>query len=146
MMPVEKACGIIVVYKGSENLYLLLEQKNYARAWSFPKGHIEEGEDLKVTALRELKEEAGITDIELLDLEPIHEEYIANEGPSNTYLKTNEYFIGFVKDMKVTIQEEEILSYKWAPYEEAFETFPYPERKEVLNKARAYIENYESRE
>lgn len=33
--------------------------------WDLPKGHQEEGEDIKVTALREVEEETGITGLEL---------------------------------------------------------------------------------
>lgn len=36
--------------------------------WDLPKGHQEEGEDIRVTALREVEEETGIHNLELRDL------------------------------------------------------------------------------
>jgi len=35
--------------------------------WFFPKGHMEEGETLEETARREIEEETGLTDLELID-------------------------------------------------------------------------------
>ena len=40
----------------------------HGTAWSLPKGHIEAGEDKMTAALREIKEESGLT-----ELEPIKE-------------------------------------------------------------------------
>ena len=45
--------------------YLLISRNGL---WDLPKGHQEEGEDIKVTALREVQEETGIDDLELRDL------------------------------------------------------------------------------
>ena len=36
--------------------------------WDLPKGHQEEGEDIRVTALREVQEETGVDQLELRDL------------------------------------------------------------------------------
>ena len=36
--------------------------------WDLPKGHQEEGEDIRVTALREVREETGVDQLEVRDL------------------------------------------------------------------------------
>ncbi|MFH1332713.1 MAG: NUDIX domain-containing protein, partial [archaeon] len=53
----EKSAGVIVYNNGE---FLILQYT--AGHWDFPKGHIEKGETERETALRELKEETGITD------------------------------------------------------------------------------------
>jgi len=141
MLPIEQCYGVIVIYREEkENLFLVLQQdyNNTPSWWTFSKGHHEGTETPKKTALRELEEETGITEIELLDLPLIREEYIINRDGEKR-LKVNEHFIGFVKDMKVKIQEEEISNYKWATYEEALELFTYSTRKETLKKAQEYL-------
>ena len=60
------SAGIILVNEnGNEKQFLLL---NYPTGhWDFIKGGIEDGESLHQTAIRETKEETGITDIEFKD-------------------------------------------------------------------------------
>lgn len=138
-MPTEQCYGVIVVYKGEkENLFLILQQSNSDGWWTFPKGHHEGTETPKQTALRELEEETGITEIELLDTPLVYEEYgITRNGEKR--LKVNEHFIGFVKDMKVKIQADEIYAYKWVTYDEACLVFTNSTRKETIAKAQEYL-------
>src|SRR5687767_3658997 len=44
-------------------LFLLLD---YGRYWDYPKGHVEKGEDDVTAVLRELREETGIGDAQLV--------------------------------------------------------------------------------
>ncbi len=141
-MITEKAYGVIVVLREDEHKFLVLNQKDPQNDnWSFPKGHIEENEKPEVVALRELEEETGIKDIELLDLPLIHEEYSIVRNGENRW-KVNEYFIGFAKKKKVEIQESEIVSYVWATYNEALQLFTQEGRKKVLKQAKEYLDKY----
>lgn len=143
-MNYEQTYGIVIVYREEkENLFLILQHGDSEGSWSFPKGHHEGNESPRETALRELAEEAGITDIEIIDTTLIHEEYEI-EHSGEKVLKKNDYFVGFVKNKEVKIQEGEIRTYLWATYEEALSTFQYESRKEVLKKALEYL-NHESR-
>lgn len=55
--------GAITIRKdvNQELLVLLVRSKKDPSHWVLPKGHMEEGETERVTALRELQEEAGVT-------------------------------------------------------------------------------------
>ncbi|MFA5773090.1 MAG: NUDIX domain-containing protein [Candidatus Paceibacterota bacterium] len=140
MLPIKQCYGIVVVLKEEQYKFLILKQEDTKdnNNWSFAKGHAEEGETPKETAIRELEEETGITKIDILDFPLIHEEYelIYHDGK---HLKVNGYFIGFVKEKKVKIDEKELNSYKWATYEEALNTFSHESRKQVLKEAQKYI-------
>lgn len=57
-VPLEKAGAIILNKDGTR--VVLLYRGNH-RDWSFPKGHIELGEDPFGAMLREIKEETGVT-------------------------------------------------------------------------------------
>jgi len=71
-MLVERSAGTIIFREeGGKTYYLLL---NYPRGtrrpepyWDFPKGHIEKGEKLVDTAIRETEEETGLADISQRD-------------------------------------------------------------------------------
>ncbi|MCQ2149493.1 MAG: NUDIX domain-containing protein [Bacteroidales bacterium] len=59
---VNAAGGLVSNKRGD---YLLI--KRYG-LWDLPKGHQEEGEDIRVTALREVREETGVSALELRNL------------------------------------------------------------------------------
>lgn len=59
---VNAAGGLVSNRRGD---YLLINRNSL---WDLPKGHQEEGEDIAVTALREVKEETGVLALELKDL------------------------------------------------------------------------------
>ena len=63
-MKQEKSAGAIVFIKDKEPIYLLLHYE--AKHWDFPKGNIEKGEKDIETVKREIEEETGITDIEIV--------------------------------------------------------------------------------
>ncbi len=68
-MPRELSAGAIVFRREKEIKYLLLYKEasnNYKESWDFPKGNVEKDEDEIETAKREVKEEAGIEDINLI--------------------------------------------------------------------------------
>ena len=51
--------GGVVIYRG-KILALYKSYKNRYEGWVLPKGTVEEGEEYRETALREVKEEAGV--------------------------------------------------------------------------------------
>ena len=57
----EKSCGALVYRIKNGELELLLLKHRFGGHWSFPKGHVEEGETEVETALREVHEETGLT-------------------------------------------------------------------------------------
>jgi len=57
---IEIAAGGLVTNKKNEVLFIYRAGK-----WDLPKGHIEKGEDLKTTAIREVEEECGITNLNI---------------------------------------------------------------------------------
>ncbi|MDD5951965.1 MAG: NUDIX domain-containing protein [Bacteroidales bacterium] len=59
---VNAAGGLVSNRRGD---YLLINRNSL---WDLPKGHQEEGEDIAVTALREVQEETGVLALELKDL------------------------------------------------------------------------------
>ena len=54
------SCGGVVIFRG-KILVLYKNYKNKYEGWVLPKGTVEAGEEYKETALREVKEETGLT-------------------------------------------------------------------------------------
>jgi 8-oxo-dGTP pyrophosphatase MutT (NUDIX family) len=58
----EKSCGAIVFRKTANGSKEVLLIKHYfSDSWSFPKGHVQEGETEEETAIREVHEETGVS-------------------------------------------------------------------------------------
>ena len=57
----EKSCGALVFRKTGDHYDLVLLRHRFGGHWSFPKGHVEEGENEFQTALREVKEETNLS-------------------------------------------------------------------------------------
>ena len=54
------SCGGVVIFRG-KILVLYKNYRNKYEGWVLPKGTVEEGEEFKETALREVREETGVT-------------------------------------------------------------------------------------
>ena len=133
--------GVIVFYKKSEQIeYLILKHKQ--GHWTFSKGHAEAGEKKSDTALRELCEETGITDIEFLrDESLLKEKYEYKNKKEQLVFKSVDYFIAEAKDKNVRIDGTEILDYKWCSFQFALNTITFTESKNLLRKANKIVLN-----
>jgi len=60
MKRVEQAGGVVFRRRPEGIEILLVRSKKDPSIWVFPKGHVEPGESLEQTALRETREEAGV--------------------------------------------------------------------------------------
>ena len=130
--------GSIVFRYNDNNEVEFLLVKIISGNWGFPKGHIEEGEDGQKTAIRETKEETGLS-VNLYEPDKFSEtiSYITNQSE----LKYVTLYLSRLKDENqvVKIDEDEISEYKWCRYEEALRIITYSSQREVLQKARLYI-------
>jgi tRNA nucleotidyltransferase (CCA-adding enzyme) len=129
----EKSYGAVIINEKKE--FLLIRHKN-GEHWDFPKGHKEEGESDRETAVREVLEETGLI-VRLIDGFKEKTRYSPKPGVD----KTVTYYLGFSMG-KVTIQEEEIMEYEYLPFEEALEKITFNESKEVIRAAKQFIDTY----
>jgi bis(5'-nucleosidyl)-tetraphosphatase len=133
----ERSAGAVVVFMSdSKPEYLLLHYT--AGHWDFPKGNIEAGETEREAAVREIREETGIADIEFV------------EGFSNTisykYRRVRRlvdkqvvFFLALTKTRDVTISHEHI-GFAWKSYDDAMEQLTYKSARNLLEAAAQFME------
>ena len=132
----ETSAGIVLFRKeGAKNLFLLLHYPS--GHWDFVKGKMEKGESIHETAIRETKEETGITDVEFLDN---FEEWIEYNFQYQGELvhKKVVFFLAETKAADVKISHEH-LDYTWMDYNTAMEKTTFDNAKTVLTKAQMLL-------
>ena len=127
----EKSCGAIIFRKVRGKYAVLLIKNRYVDFWSFPKGHVEAGENEYQTAIREVKEETGI-DIKIEN--GFRMESIYFIGKNKNIEKKVVYFASITTRAYVEPQREEISAFKWF-YEDEF-----PEEKSFENDRTIFYE------
>jgi len=152
-MPFEKSVGAVVFRREKGKIkYLLLQHPRsgiYRGHWDFPKGHIEKGESWEDTLRREVKEETGITKLQIIPgfSAWIKYFYRAKErekkereeaGKGMNIFKIVTYYLAETKSKKVKLSFEHI-NYEWLGYREALERITYKGAKKVLEKANRYL-------
>lgn len=123
--------------KPGGNQFLLL---NYPTGhWDFVKGKIEQGETLHQTAVRETKEETGISDLEFV--EGFEEKINYNfQFEGELIQKEVVFFLGKTKTHTINVSHEH-LDYTWLDYENALEKVTYQNAKNILSKANKLFRN-----
>ncbi len=128
----ETSAGIILFCENSDTrLFLLLHYPS--GHWDFVKGRIEKNEQPKDAALREAREETGITDIEFIVgfEERIRYNYRLD---GKTIRKQVIFFLAKTKTIDIKISDEH-LSYVWLEFDDALEKTTYQNAKELLKKS-----------
>ena len=135
-MQYEKSCGAIVYRKFHGNTEILLRKHVNSGHWSFPKGHVEEGETEEETALREVKEETGIDILVDTSFRETVQYY-----PRKDTQKIVVYFLGKARNYDFVPQEEEIAAIKWVEIGNAAAMLTYENDKTIVAKAKVEIKN-----
>lgn len=131
----EKSCGALVYRIKNDNVELLLLRHRAGGHWSFPKGHVEPGENEIQTALREVHEETGL-DISLLDGFRETVEYY----PKPNVKKLVVYFLG-TSDIKQEAhrQEKEISEIIWTSIDNAQNMVTFKNDKNLIVSAKKFL-------
>ena len=130
----EKSCGALGYRDKGRGTELLLLKHKYGGHWSFPKGHMEAGETEIQTALREVKEETGLS-IDLQDGFRHAVEYF----PKPNVKKQVVYFLGYAGDDHVVKQEEEISEIQWVLLEKADTVVTFKNDKNLIHRAISHL-------
>ena len=130
----EKSCGAVVFTRIDGEIKYVLAQ-HLGGHYGFPKGHMEGGETEEETALREVREEVGLS-VSLLPGFRGVEEY---DIPSINVHKQVVYFLGEFQDQQIQHQKEELIRAPLLTYEAALRTLTHEEGKRILRDAHAFV-------
>ena len=132
----QKSTGIVLFRNDSgKNEFLLL---NYPqRHWDFIKGKIEQNETPHETAIRETKEETGITNIEFVDGFEESVEYDFRFKKEDIHKKVI-FFLAKTNEKNIKLSHEHN-DYLWLEYNDALKKTTFENAKNVLTKANEFL-------
>ena len=135
-MGTEKSAGIVLFRNDSnKNEFLLL---NYPQGhWDFIKGKVEENETTHETAIRETKEETGISNIEFIDGFEEWVEYDFKFKKEDIHKKVI-FFLAKTDEKNIKLSHEHN-NYIWLEYDDALKKTTFANAKNVLSKANKFL-------
>lgn len=139
-MDTDFSCGVIpIVFDGAVRRYLLVQ--HHAGHWSFPKGHPENGETPEQAARRELQEETGLSEVELLLTPAFDERYVFTKRSGKTVEKDVTYFLGRVaRPGTVAVQEKELADFAWGDAAATAGRMTFDEGRALLAEVERFLD------
>ncbi len=136
----EKSCGAVVfrdgqLVDGKTQRYVLMIKHTLKSRHSFPKGHVEAGENEVMTAEREVFEETAVR-IRITEKfrHPVY--YRPRPGVKKEVV----YFVALTRQTEVKQREGEIARVEWIPVEKALSLLAHANDKRVLAHAIKHME------
>jgi len=133
------AGGVAFRWKEAEPEIVIVSVKPKLR-WQLPKGIVDPGESPEVTAVREVKEEAGVEAERLGLIETIEYWYRSvRNGQPVRYHKFVHFYLLEYHSGDVLNHDHEIEEARWVSFDEAIEMLEFKGEREVVEKARQMI-------
>lgn len=127
----EPTAGGIVFRRNDKNEIEILLIQDAKDRWTIPKGHIEEGETAQQTAKREIGEEAGLHDTEVLGwLGKIHFRY--RRIDRLVLMTTQIYLVRAKGDTNAIKKEAWMNGIKWFKFHDALDEIEYEDISKLM--------------
>jgi 8-oxo-dGTP pyrophosphatase MutT (NUDIX family) len=127
-----------VVFRQEEGAHLFLLIRDSYANWGFPKGHVENGERAEDAAVREVREETGLHELELRGMIQSIDWYFRFRG--RLIHKVCHFFLMETTQHETAPQRTEgITACRWVAYPEATNAISYANARQVLRRAHEMI-------
>ncbi len=133
-------CAGGIIYRKESEIYkiaLILDRFGY---WTLPKGEIEPDENIEIAAQREITEEIGINNLELISKIGEVKYFAAPSEVKPASIKTVHYFLFKTEQSELTLsQSPGITDGKWFSPDEIKDLKKYQDIENIIEKAKEII-------
>ena len=135
----EFSAGAIIFKKEGAGILFLVIYSARNKIWGFPKGHLEKGETEKESAVREIKEEAGLEDLKFIEgfTGKVTYETISKRPPfkGDKIKKYVTYFLCETGKQDIIVDGREITDYRFLNFSQTEELIKFTNLKNILRRA-----------
>ena len=129
----ETSAGGLVLDEHQRNAVIIGRLDRRGRLlWSLPKGHIEAGETAEQTAVREVREETGITSEVVRSLGSIDYWFVADDRRVH---KTVHHFLLEATGGELSDEDVEVTEVAWVPLGELDERLAHADERRLVRRA-----------
>lgn len=137
------AGGVVARRRPDGEWEVLLIATHEGARWSLPKGHVEAGESEEDAAVREVREETGVTAEILAPLDTIEYWYRwrSTEGSLLIHKRVRFFLMRYLSG-DVSQHGWEVDDARWFTFDEAVQRVSYRDERELLMKARTLLQRF----
>ena len=134
------SAGGVAFRRDGDTLQTVIVSVKPSLRWQLPKGIVDPGETPEITAVREVREEAGV-ETELIRLIDTVEYWYqrVQYGKRIRYHKFVHFYLLCYTSGDVADHDHEIAESRWVTFEEAVEMLAFKSERGVVEKAREII-------
>jgi 8-oxo-dGTP pyrophosphatase MutT (NUDIX family) len=114
---------------------ILLISTQSGRRWQLPKGHIEEGETPEQAAVREVREETGVTSRVVAPL-PGVEYWFVERGAHRVHKRVDYFLLAYLSGDTADFDAREVSGAEWFSWEDGLAKLSFENERRVVERAR----------
>ncbi|MFY9826232.1 MAG: NUDIX hydrolase [Thermoanaerobaculia bacterium] len=118
---------------------ILLISTQAGRRWQLPKGHIELGETAEQTAVREVREETGVTGRVVAPLSEV-EYWFVEKGARRVHKRVDYFLLDYVCGSAADFDAREVSGAEWFSWDEGIAKLSFDNERRVVLQAREILE------
>ena len=136
----QTSAGGVVFRRRGDAVDIAIISVGEKRRWQLPKGIVDPGEAPEVTAVREVREEAGVEGELVGPIETIEYWYQAvRDGRRVRYHKFVHFYLLRYAAGSVDDHDREVNEARWVPIGDALDMLAFPSERRVVERAREMI-------
>ena len=139
MIRYKQPVSVLVVIYTADRDVLLLERSDHPGYWQSVTGSSEEGETLRDTAIREVREETGLdasqcalTDWQVKNIYEIYPHWRHRYPPEVTHNTEHVFGLQLSRPVEVKLDAREHLNFQWLPWQDAAEKVFSPSNRDAI--------------
>jgi 8-oxo-dGTP pyrophosphatase MutT (NUDIX family) len=118
---------------------ILLISTQAGRRWQLPKGHIEEGETAEQAALREVREETGVSGRVVAPLSEV-EYWFVEKGARRVHKRVDYFLLDYVSGSAADFDAAEVSGAEWFSWDQGIAKLSFDNERRVVLQARDILE------